>query len=141
MNHILLPGRPDKKGFDGSTRYGINAMELLINRLMNLGGNRNKLVAKIFGGANMLSGISENNSPGLKNAKFVREFLKVERIRVISQDIGGYDSRSIFFHTDSGDVLLKRVRSRYYKKVTIEEQKYLERIQKEIKKPTDITLF
>ncbi|MBW2647458.1 MAG: chemotaxis protein CheD, partial [Deltaproteobacteria bacterium] len=65
----------------------------------------------------------------------------VERIRIIRQDIGGYDSRSIFFHTDSGGVFLKRVRSRYYLKIAIEEQKYLERVQKEIKKPADVTLF
>ncbi|MDM8535516.1 chemotaxis protein CheD, partial [Desulfobacterales bacterium HSG17] len=55
MNHILMPGRADMKRFDMSARYGINAMELLINRIMNLGGKRRNLVAKIFGGAKTIA--------------------------------------------------------------------------------------
>ena len=40
MNHILLPGKADLKHFDNVARYAINAMELLINRVMTLGGKR-----------------------------------------------------------------------------------------------------
>lgn len=69
MNHILLPGNGDLKDFSDSTRYGINAMELLINMIMNLGGNRNRLVAKAFGGGNILAGISEENGPGQKKCQ------------------------------------------------------------------------
>ena len=39
MNHIFLPGRADMKHFDNAARYGVNAMELLVNRIMRLGAD------------------------------------------------------------------------------------------------------
>lgn len=141
MSHIFLPGTADRKSFDDSTCYGVNAMELLINRIMNLGGDRYQLKAKIFGGAHILQGISKKNGTGRKNIKFVLEFLKAEGIKIISQDLGGHDTRRIHFHTDTGDVFLKRIRFMQYQKIAIEEQKYLKRIKRELKKPAEVTLF
>ena len=141
MNHILLPGNVNMKDFTDSTRYGINAMELLINMIMNLGGNRNRLLAKTFGGGHILGGISEEDGPGQKNIQFVLEFLRVEEIKVISQNLGGYDSRRIYFHTDTGDVFLKRISSIHLARIAAEEQKRLKQIEKEIKKPADVTFF
>ncbi|MGA2401571.1 MAG: chemotaxis protein CheD [Syntrophobacteraceae bacterium] len=54
MNHILLPGEAELTHFDTSARYGINAMELLINTIATLGGNRRRIAAKAFGGAHIL---------------------------------------------------------------------------------------
>ncbi len=151
MNHILLPGNGDlprqgastaeAKPFSDSSRYGINAMELLINTIMNLGGNRNRLVAKAFGGGHILAGISEENGPGQKNIRFVLEFLKVEGINLISRNLGGYNSRRIYFHTDTGDVFLKRIATVHLARIAAEEQKRLKQIEKEIKKPADVTFF
>ena len=71
MNHILLPGKADLRHFDNVARYAINAMELLINRILNLGGKRQNLTAKVFGGAHVLPTISEENGVGAKNSEFV----------------------------------------------------------------------
>jgi chemotaxis protein CheD len=109
MNHILLPGRPNLNNFDSSARYGINAMELLINRIMNLGGDRKALVAKVFGGGHVISAISRANSVGTRIGEFVKDFLKNERIEIVSQDLGGEKIRKVFFHTDSGDVFVKGI--------------------------------
>ncbi len=141
MNHILLPGNGDVKPFSNSTRYGINAMELLINMIMNLGGNRNRLTAKAFGGGHIIRDISEENGPGQKNIRFVLEFLKVEGIKLISRNLGGYDSRRIYFHTDTGDVFLKRIASVNLVRIAAGEEKHLKRIEKELNKPADITFF
>src|SRR5208337_4972741 len=82
MNHILLPGKADLDHFDNVARYAVNAMELLINRVMNLGGERYRLVAKVFGGALVLPAVSPENGVGIRNSEFVREFLKMEAIPV-----------------------------------------------------------
>lgn len=141
MNHILLPGKADMLHFDSAARYGVNAMELLINRIMAIGGNRFQLVAKVFGGAHLLPSISIENGVGKKNAEFVVAFLKMEKIRITGCDVGGYESRKIYFHTDTGDVFLKRISSSFYSKINQREMKMMNKIQKQVQKPTNITLF
>jgi chemotaxis protein CheD len=101
MNHILMPGKADLKSYNNPARYGINAMEILINSMMKLGANRYKLLAKVFGGAHVLSGISEEYGVGLKNVECIIDFLMNEKIRIANYNIGGYDSRRIFFYTDT----------------------------------------
>ncbi len=141
MNHILLPGKPDLKQFDSAARYGVNAMEQLINRIMAIGGNRFQLIAKVFGGAHLFPAISIENGVGKKNVSFVVEFLQMEKIRIISSDIGGHESRKIFFHTDTGDVFVKRISSTFYPKIADREEKMMNKIQKQAEMPAKITLF
>ena len=85
MNHILLPGKADLKHYNMPARYGVNAMELLINRIINLGGRKRGLTAKIFGGANVLSTINPTLAVGGKNVSFVKEFLELESIKIIKE--------------------------------------------------------
>ena len=141
MNHILLPGKADLKNFNNVSRYAINAMELLINRVMNLGGKREHLVAKVFGGANVLSSISAGNGVGAKNIEFVLEFLQMEDITVVSRDLGGCDARKIYFHTDTNDVFLKRIPFRRYSYVTKEERRVLDSFKGKAEESADVTLF
>jgi len=141
MNHILLPGKADLLHFDSAARYGVNAMELLINRIMAIGGSRFQLVAKVFGGAHLFPSIPIENGVGKKNAEFVVEFLKMEKISIIGYDIGGHVSRKIYFHTDTGDVFLQRISSASYPKIVQREKKMMHKIQKQVQKPTKITIF
>jgi len=139
MNHILMPSNPDINKYDASARYGINAMELLINAIMRLGGNRKKMVAKTFGGANLLMAVSKENAVGSRNVGFVVNFLRAEKIKILSRDFGGHDSRKIFFHIATGEVFLKRVPS--MKSLVAAEQTKRNRIKEQLDDPGDITLF
>lgn len=141
MNHILLPGKPDWKNFDSVARYGINAMELLINRILNLGGERRRLVAKAFGGGHVIPSISKENGVGSKNIEFVIEFLRMESIRLVSHDLGGNDTRKIRFQTDTGEVLLKRIPPSLFPSLAREERKIYRRAKKEIDDAGSVTLF
>lgn len=141
MNHILMPGRADMEHFDCAARYGINAMELLINKIMNLGGKRHQMAAKVFGGANILRSISKENSPGKKNVEFILEFLRIEAIRIVSRDLGGENSRSIYFHNDTGEVLLKRLPPLCRSHIAAKEKAVIKRIEKDAEKAGEITLF
>jgi chemotaxis protein CheD len=143
MNHILLPGQPDMKKFDNSAKYGINAMDILITQIMKLGGNRHKLIAKAFGGAHVLPELSEENGVGRKIVEFVKIYLKNEKIRLVNSDFGGVDTRKIFFHTDTGDVFLKRRKQRKDKalNIIVKEKKQMKEIERKIKEPTDAIIF
>jgi chemotaxis protein CheD len=105
MNHILLPG----SYLDGrSTRLGVYAMELLINELMKLGGDRRRFVAKAFGGANVMRGL-KTTTVGDDNADFVRNFLAAEKIPIVAERLGGNHAVEITFNTDSGRAVVRSV--------------------------------
>ena len=141
VNHILLPGKADMGHFDVSARYGINAMELLINRMLGIGADRSRLVAKVFGGAHVIPAISPENGTGEKNVAFVMAFLEKEKICVLSKDVGGSDSRRIYFHTDTGHVFLKRVAPALQMRIRQKEALKIRRVRKEVHRPGEVTLW
>jgi chemotaxis protein CheD len=141
MNHILLPGKPDWKHFDASARYGINAMELLVNKILNLGGKRHLLIAKVFGGGHVMPAISRENGVGKQNAKFAIDFLHSEGIPIVKHDLGGQESRKIYFYTDTGEVFVKRIRHNYWQNIAREEKKHALRIRSQLKNPGDVVFF
>lgn len=141
MNHILLPGQADMSRFDSSARYGINAMELLINRIMSLGGNRSGIVAKVFGGGHIIPAIPPANSIGPRIAEFIKLFLKKEGISIISQDIGGKNIRKVYFYTENGAAFVKHISPMNFQIISKREKEYIRRIKKESAKTCNINIF
>lgn len=105
MNHFMLP---DASPGDGSARYGAHAMELLINGLLKDGASRQRLQAKVFGGGNVLPGMTIDPI-GTRNATFVLEYLAAERIPILAQDLGGIQPRKVCFFVRTGRSLVKRL--------------------------------
>lgn len=97
MNHFLLAGDGQARGDD--LKYGVNAMELLINRVLRAGGDRRALQAKLFGGARMTD---HARDIGHSNAVFALEFLAREGIPCVSQSLGGQKARRIQFTPSTG---------------------------------------
>ncbi|MFH0724828.1 MAG: chemotaxis protein CheD [Pseudomonadota bacterium] len=141
MNHILLPGRADLKQFNAPARFSINAMELLINKMLTLGADRHRIIAKVFGGAHMLPQISTENGAGRRIAAFVMDFLRNESIELVSHDLGGRLGRQVHFHTDTGDVFVRRVQPAQNRILWAEEEKAIPRVRREVRKSGAITLF
>jgi chemotaxis protein CheD len=103
MNHFLLPeGRGD--GADTAC-YGINAMELLINELMKLGGDRGRMVARLYGGARVLGDQLRMSRVGEKNTEFVRKYLTTEGIPILDQNVGGGRALRIAMQANTGEVV------------------------------------
>src|SRR3954470_4591854 len=63
MNHFMLPDGGDASNplISASARYGTYAMEVLINELLKSGARRENLEAKVFGGGNVLRGLTALN--------------------------------------------------------------------------------
>lgn len=99
MNHFLLPQRAGKEG--ENVRYGAYSMELLINGLLKQGARKSSLVAKLFGGANM---ISQFRNIGGSNVAFAKDFLQSEAIPLASESTGGTSARRIRFWPVNGRV-------------------------------------
>lgn len=97
MNHFLLPG--DGEGGADDLRYGVNSMELLINALLSGGARRGALRGKLFGGAEIVAGLSD---VGGKNAAFAAKFLEKEGIPCVGGSLGGRHARRIQFWPATG---------------------------------------
>ncbi len=142
MNHFMLPasigeGSWNAAGMGSSTRYGNFAMEHLINEILKNGGNRKNLEVKIFGGGSIIANMSD---VGLRNIEFVKDYIKVEGLRVTSEDVGDIFPRMVVYFPATGKVRVKRLRSLHNNTIVAQETKYLRTIEE---KPVsgDIELF
>ena len=97
MNHFLLPG--DDSATTASDRHGVHAMELLVNGLLQRGARRERLQAKLFGGARMLQGLTD---VGTLNAEFAERFVKRERIAYTGGSLRGERGRRLQFWPVAG---------------------------------------
>jgi len=100
LNHFLLAepgsGETDVRSLQ---RYGVYAMEVLINAMMAMGATRSSLKARIYGGASLRDGFRDI---GATNALFARRFLRDERIALVGEDVGGHGARRIEFRPTLG---------------------------------------
>ncbi len=103
MNHFMLP-----EGQGDSGRYGSFAMELLINEMMKRGASKGRMEAKIFGGGAVIAGMNTINV-GERNTNFVLDYLKTERIPVVSKDVMDVYPRKVCFLPRSGKAMVKRL--------------------------------
>lgn len=109
MNHFMLPDSLGNDSYPISTltRYGTYAMETLINQLLQMGAYRTNLEAKVFGGSNVLKGISVA-SIGQRNVDFVRKYLAKAKIRIVAQDLADECPRKVHYFPGSGKVMVKK---------------------------------
>jgi len=112
MNHFMLPdgGSDPDSPISSSMRYGTYAMEILINEVLKAGAKRENLEAKVFGGGAVLRGFNAINV-GERNAKFVRDYLRVENIRITAEDLNDIWPRKVNYFPRTGKVMVKKLKN------------------------------
>ncbi len=107
MNHFLLPSRTSNRQTDDDVVLnGDYAMEVLLNAMYKKGAQKSRLLAKAFGGGNIVSSIQM--AIGARNAEFAREWLDREGIQLTASDFGGAWSRKVIIDPVSGDAFCRR---------------------------------
>jgi len=114
--HGLLPQCTDKTSCGGACGGGFKYVDCSIRRMVQLFDKhkvrRSEIEVKCFGGSDMFARPIERNhiaSIGNQNIAAADEIFRKEGLRVHAIDVGGYQGRKIYFHTHTGDVLLKRL--------------------------------
>lgn len=107
MNHYMLPlwngdGLPTPK-------YGNVAIEKLIEKMVSFGCRKEQLVAKCFGGANVLGDMSGPMQIGERNIVLAEEILATHHIPIVAREMGGFRGMKIIFNTRTGIVLAGRL--------------------------------
>lgn len=122
LNHFMLPGVDD--GSDApadSNNYGSYAMNQLVTSMQAKGANTKQCEAKIFGGGCMFP---NEQDIGARNIEFTTQYLLDHNIPITGKDVGLSYSRRVRFYTDSGKVMVKRLRSLHNKHVSKQENEY-----------------
>ncbi len=101
MNHFLLsqPGDSVMKTSAEAERYGLYAMELLVNGMLKHGATRSGMRAHLYGGANLHIGMQ---AIGTSNANFARKFLIDDGITLSHSHLGGTAARRVDFRATLG---------------------------------------
>lgn len=108
MNHFMLPlwngeGLPTPK-------YGNVAIENLIRKMLDFGCRKEHLVAKCFGGANVIGATPAGKMQiGERNITLAEELLAIHRIPIVAKELGGTRGLKVIFNTKSGVVLAGRL--------------------------------
>jgi chemotaxis protein CheD len=100
MNHfVLAEGLASDRE---SPRYAVPACERLLGRVLELGGRRERLTAKLFGGASALARPPGRPSVGDSNITAAKRWLERERIAIAAIEVGGEFGRRLAFEIPSG---------------------------------------
>lgn len=100
LAHIMLPDSSlTKQENFNKYKYADTAIDILVEKLIQLGARKNQLKAKMAGGAQMfqLQSASEIMRIGPRNVEAVKERLNFHQIPIVSSDTGGNQGRTIEF--------------------------------------------
>ena len=136
INHFLLPDA-NCNILSSSNRYGVFAMEQLINAIIKYGGCRQNMEIKVVGGGNMMTG---SNDIGQRNISFVKEFLATEGLSIAAQDLGGNQARRVQYIVKTGQLMVNKLKENHCERTValeLENQRLLQQQPVE----NDIELF
>lgn len=140
MNHFMLP---ISTGSDhlSAVCFGANAMELLINELLQLGAQRQRLQASAFGASNVIGGLGPVGNVARENGRFIREYLEGEGIALIEEALDGKKALSVTFETHTGRSQVRPV-GRQAAEVRKKERRYHQNVREGlVPLPSNVTLF
>jgi chemotaxis protein CheD len=106
MNHFMLPlwdGREQQ-----TPKYGDIAVEMLIDKMIDMGSRQENIVAKVFGGGHQHNR-NEILTIGKRNSELATQAMRKHHIRIVASSLGGINGRKIIFNTFTGVVLMKYI--------------------------------
>jgi len=111
LAHIMLPDSTQARATDNTAKFADTAIPVLLEQILRLGAQRNRVTAKIAGGSQMFSFAQATDIMriGDRNAEAVREALKAHSIRILAEDVGGNYGRTVELLLDSGVFVIKTV--------------------------------
>ncbi len=130
LNHFMLPGRISRVDIfeDRSAKYGITAINTLIEEMEKKGAERKDMVAKLFGGGSVLEYGKRTNTIPMDNIRLARIMLEIEDIPIVQSDVGGKYTRKLMMDVPTGKVYCRRTLSKkIVEKVLREENEYARR--------------
>ncbi len=111
LAHIMLPDSTKIQNNSHIPKFADTGVAELVRIIVQAGGVRSRLVAKIAGGAQMFAfqNKSELVAVGERNVEAVIKILKEMRIPILAQDTGANYGRTVEFYPETGNFIIKAV--------------------------------
>lgn len=112
MAHVMLPNSIiARDGVVNIAKYADTAIPDMLERMITLGANQRRMIAKLAGGAQMFafSGTSDTMRIGPRNVETCKEILNKLQIPIHAEDTGANYGRTIEFHCSTGMLLIRSV--------------------------------
>jgi len=112
LAHIMLPNSAEiRNSQQNIAKFADTGIEELVRQMEKLGAKRNRMVAKIAGGATMFNfqGRSDMVQIGDRNVAATKEKLKQLNIPLLAQDTGANYGRTVTFFPETGDFRIRAV--------------------------------
>jgi chemotaxis protein CheD len=107
INHFMLPHWNGQEL--ASPKYGNIAIEKLLDKMLEMGSQHKYLIAKVFGGGEVIQVKNYNFNVGLRNIELATGMLGKMHIPIVASSLGGKEGRKIQFNTFEGSVKMKFV--------------------------------
>jgi chemotaxis protein CheD len=109
LAHAMLPYYKEGKDRINAFKYVDTSIYLMVDDLLENGGRKGDLRAKIVGGSQMFSFMGhETLDIGRRNVESAKDTLKEEGIRIVAEDVGGGSGRTIYFDSKTGVIELRK---------------------------------
>jgi chemotaxis protein CheD len=103
MAHVMLPGRaPANKKSSERMKYAADAIDVLVNRMIQLGSRNGDIEVVLVGGGNVLD--RPDDTICRDNIESALEFCGKKHMRVKAQAVGGTERRSVSLDVECGTV-------------------------------------
>ena len=112
LAHAMHPRRERVKNKMNRAKFVDSVIPLLLERMLQWGARREKIVAKIFGGGRMfdrVEGCRGGLDIGDENIVAAREVLGELGIPLVAECVGGRTGRTIVLNVSDGSVLVRHV--------------------------------
>ena len=109
MLHAMLPQH--RNADRNRTKFADTGIVEMLERLTAMGVRREGLIWRIAGGAQMLTapGLSDRFNIGAQNAAVARDVLARMNARLVGQDVGGYEGRTVRLYIADGSATVRNV--------------------------------
>ncbi|MHB8064773.1 MAG: chemotaxis protein CheD [Ruminiclostridium sp.] len=111
LAHIMLPSSEQAKNNSNIAKFADSAIIKLVDDMVKLGARKERIVAKLAGGAQMFvfSQGSDLMRIGYRNIVASKEKLQELKIPIVSEDTGGNYGRTIELYSNDGRLMIKTI--------------------------------
>ena len=111
LAHIMLPDSTQARSSDNPAKFADTCLPLMLSEMQKIGAIKNRILAKIAGGAQMFSFANTTDimRVGERNTEAVRAILKKMELKIVAEDVGANYGRTVELIMENGIFRIKTI--------------------------------